>query len=145
MNRFLLIIFSIISVLGFAQVSPQTFSVAGTGAFTVPCGITSLTVECWGGGGGGGCAAGNPSGGGGGGGGAYAYRVLTVTPGQSISYTVGAGGAGATVGTSNGVSGTASTFSTNVSAAGGTGGNSSNSNNNSAAGGARRGCRFKFR
>ena len=81
MNKVILFIFIILSVFGVAQVSPQTFSVAGTGAFTVPCGVTSITIECWGGGGGGG--------------GAYArYNSIAVTPGVSYNYTVGAGGAG---------------------------------------------------
>lgn len=62
-------------------------------SWTVPAGVTKLSsVECWGGGGG---AAGSSWGTsfGGGGGGAYAKKVnLSVTPGASISYSIGAGG-----------------------------------------------------
>ena len=35
-----------------AQTTPQTFT--SSGSFTVPSGVTSITVECWGGGGAGG-------------------------------------------------------------------------------------------
>lgn len=73
----------------------QTFTSSGT--FTVPAGVSTLTVECWGAGGGaagGGLAGGANSGGYGGGGGAYAKKTLTVTPGGVYAVTVGAGGAG---------------------------------------------------
>jgi autotransporter-associated beta strand protein len=65
-----------------------------TGTFTPPAGITSITVECWGGGGAGGSAtkgaspAGN-AGGGGGGAGAYAKKLnIPVTPGIPYSVTI---------------------------------------------------------
>jgi len=64
----------------------------------VPVGVFSVVVEMWGGGGGGGCGVYNPSvigsayGGGGGAGGAYITREVPVTPGQTISVTVGSGG-----------------------------------------------------
>lgn len=84
-----------------------------SGSFTVPAGVTALTVECWGAGGGaagGGLGGGANSGGYGGGGGAYAkVNSLTVTPGNSYAYVVGTGGSG---GAPNnlGSSGSASTF-----------------------------------
>lgn len=59
--------------------------------FTVPCGVTSIKVECWGGGGAGGSRNGNGVAGGGGGG-AYASFTLTVVPGQTYTYVVGTGG-----------------------------------------------------
>jgi hypothetical protein len=72
-----------------------TVTLSGAGNFTVPAGITSIIVKCWGGGAGGAGAANAPTGGGeGGGGGAYASSTLTVTPLASIPYSVGAGGAG---------------------------------------------------
>src|SRR5688572_32778140 len=73
----------------------QTFT--ANGSFTVPCGVNSITVQCWGGGGGGaGDNVVGPGGisGGGGGGGGYSTNVLVVVPGQVIPYTVGAGGTG---------------------------------------------------
>lgn len=68
----------------------HTFN-SGTGTFTAPYGVISVTVEAWGGGGGGSANSGNDAGGGGGGG-AYASRTFSVTPGNSYSITVGAGG-----------------------------------------------------
>lgn len=56
--------------------------------FIVPAGITSLTVEAWGGGGG----TGSNNAGGGGGGGAYVKGTFTVTPGQDIYMYIGPGG-----------------------------------------------------
>jgi hypothetical protein len=55
--------------------------------FTVPAGVTSLTVSLWSGGGGGG-ATGTP-----GAAGYYITGVLTVSPGQTLKVIVGSGGA----------------------------------------------------
>lgn len=70
---------------------PTAFTSSGT--YTVPNGVTKLRVRAWGAGGGGG---GNTTqgGGGGGGGGAYVEHIITVTPGQAVTVTRGAGGAG---------------------------------------------------
>ena len=65
----------------------QTFTVSGT--FTVPAGVTSINVQCWGAGGAGGGSSANNSGGSGGGGGGYTSASLTVAPNQSIPFTVG--------------------------------------------------------
>jgi len=59
--------------------------------FVVPAGITSIDVEMWGGGGGGGNAGGWSYGFEGGNGG-YTKGTLAVTPGQSLTVMVGAGG-----------------------------------------------------
>jgi len=70
--------------------SPGTFS------FTVPEGVTSITVECWGGGGGGGNTSHNGNGnsrGGGGAGGSYAKKTI-ISPSVSYSLQVGRGGIG---------------------------------------------------
>jgi hypothetical protein len=64
-----------------------TFRSPGTGSWVVPAGVTKIMVEVWGAGGGGSAY-------GGGGGGAYMYGYFTVTPGQTISYNIGDGGAG---------------------------------------------------
>lgn len=80
---------------------------AGTGncsqGWTVPTGVTRILVECWGGGGGG-CSL---SGGGGGG---YISTLLTVTPGNLITFTIGAGGVYGTNNT-NGIVGGTTSFS----------------------------------
>ncbi|WP_307424263.1 GEVED domain-containing protein [Chryseobacterium sp. MDT2-18] len=88
----------------FAQ--PVTYT-TGSGNFTVPCGVTSLTVQIWGGGGAGGAADNNPNGGSGGGAGGYSTAILAVAPGNVIAYSVGIGGNG---GAGNGGAGTASSF-----------------------------------
>jgi hypothetical protein len=71
-----------------------------TCTLTVPPGVRSLQVECWGGGGGGAAGSGT-NGGGGGGAGGYARRnAIRVIPGKTYTFTVGArtsagiGGAG---------------------------------------------------
>ncbi len=75
----------------FAQTS-QTITPTDTQSFTVPAGVTSITIKAWGGGGRGGSrSAGANSGYGGGGGGAYASSVLTVTPGTTYNLSVGSG------------------------------------------------------
>src|SRR5687767_7639263 len=89
--------------------------------YTLPCGVTSITVNCYGGGGGGGGDAinGGVSGGGGGGGG-HSSGVLVVVPGQVIPYTIGTAGAAGGAGLNGGNGGT-STFG-GIAANGGSGG-----------------------
>lgn len=74
------------------NVRSQTYTTPGRKTFTVPAGVTSITVECWGAGGSGGTRSSDGAGGGGGGG-AYSLQVISVVPGTSYSYTVGAGAA----------------------------------------------------
>lgn len=69
-----------------------TDTYTASGSWTVPAGVTSLTVAAWGGGGGGGGSTGNKNGGSGGGGGGYTTAIIAVTAGQVIPFTVGAGG-----------------------------------------------------
>ena len=98
---------------------------SSSGNFDVPAGVTSITVEAWGGGGGGGGRANSGAGGaGGGGGGAYARGTIPVTPGQSYSVTVGAGGPGGAAGDNDGGPGGDSCFDAgaDVLAKGGSGG-----------------------
>jgi hypothetical protein len=118
----------------------QTFSTAGTftNGFTVPAGVTSITVRVWGGGGGGGIDNANNNGGPGGGGGAYASSVLiNVVPGTQYTIVVGAGGTGAINGGAAGTAGGQSSFggslvialggSSSTSSTGGQGGQASGS------------------
>lgn len=96
-----------------------TLTYTSSGTFTVPNGLTSLDVTMRGGGGGGagggasfstGPAGGNQrnggGGGGGGGGGTTASNTsVSVTPGDVLSFTVGAGGAGGAAQTSGSAGG----------------------------------------
>lgn len=102
------------------QVKAQniTINTPGSGSWTVPCDVTSITVEAWGAGGAGGAADNNPNGGSGGGGGGYTAYTIAVTPNQIINYTVGNGGNG---GGGNGGNGTPTTILA-LTANGGTGG-----------------------
>lgn len=101
-----------------------TVSAPGSYNYTIPCGVTSLTVHCWGAGGGGaGDGTNGGSSGSGGGSGGYSVGVFTVTAGSVVTLTVGAGGAGG-ASNANGGNGGATTFSnsTTLQATGGTGG-----------------------
>jgi len=100
---------------------------SGSCIWTVPQGVTSLSLLIVGGGGGGGSAdITAPDGAGGGGGGGFAMtQSLSVFKGNALSITVGGGGSGATTGDSDGASGDASSItflSTPYVADGGTGG-----------------------
>ncbi|MFM0213746.1 hypothetical protein PQQ96_40895 [Paraburkholderia sediminicola] len=92
-----------------------------SGNFTVPAGVYRLRRKLWGGGGGSGGvgSSGNGAAGGGGAGG-FAEDIITVTPGQVIAYTIGAGGGAGGVGGTGGTGGTTTMGS--LSATGGTGG-----------------------
>ncbi len=70
---------------------------AGTQVWIVPAGVTRILVEAWGGGQGGGkyrLSNNVVVGARGGNAGAYTRGFMTVTPGQSLTLTVGAGGVG---------------------------------------------------
>ncbi|MEP2671383.1 MAG: T9SS type A sorting domain-containing protein [Cyclobacteriaceae bacterium] len=98
-----------------ASENTQTF--LSNGSFLAPPGVTSVTVEAWGGGGAGATFSSAGFGSGGGGGGGYSRSLLTVTPGNSYSVVVGAGGS------SSGLPGNPSSFDgTQVVAAGGSSG-----------------------
>ena len=101
----------------------QLFTTAGT--FTVPAGVSSLNVACFGGGGGGasltsgGLWAGGP--------GAGVYVVINgLASGTAIPVTIGAGGAGGLESggaARNGATGGTTTFGSYITCFGGTGGN----------------------
>lgn len=71
-------------------------------SWIVPAGITKIAIELWGAGGGGTSV-------GGGGGGGYIMGVFTVTPGSTISFSIGIGGSG---GSNSGTSGGAGAMTT---------------------------------
>lgn len=83
---------ALIFAIGSSFGQTQTFTT--NGSFTVPAGVTSITVECWGGGGRGGSAIlnGVSEAGGGGGGGAYSKKIVSVISGNLYSVFVGVGG-----------------------------------------------------
>ena len=86
----------------------QSFANAGgatsnyTGTFTVPNSVYRLQISMSGGGGGGGgntgpgCGSVSHNSGSGGGGAGYFIGIVSVTPGQTISFSLGYGGAGGT-------------------------------------------------
>ncbi|MGQ1946924.1 glycine-rich domain-containing protein [Geofilum sp. OHC36d9] len=107
----------------FAQ-TDEVVTKSSSGNFTVPDGVTTITVEVWGAGGGGGGSSYNRYGGSGGGGGGYTKGILTVTPGATINYTVGDGGsAGARNGRDGGDGGFSVFGSLTATGGGGGGGN----------------------
>ncbi|MCA9402259.1 MAG: hypothetical protein KC897_00635 [Candidatus Omnitrophica bacterium] len=117
------------------------FTVAGNNNFTVPCGVTDITVKAWGGGGGGG-AGGSVGAGGAGGGAAYAEAELSVAPGEVLTVHVGGGGTGgSTAGNAGGGGGGGGRSEVERSAtplivAGGGGGGGGGDNSSATAGGA---------
>ncbi|MBC7696449.1 MAG: T9SS type A sorting domain-containing protein [Burkholderiales bacterium] len=124
MKKFLLFLFSISCFISLAQTTTVTLTASGT--FIPPCGVSTITVECWGGGGGGGGGfTGNADGGGGGGGGGFTINTsVGVISGTSYNYTVGTGGTGGGS-QSTGVKGGTTTAvfgTTTVTATGGNGG-----------------------
>ena len=114
----------------------QTVAVTGSGAvltltqntsstsFTVPAGVTSILCQVLAGGGGSAIAT-NHAGGGGG----YAYGTLAVTPGETLTITVGLGGTGGQSlggqGNAGGTSSIVRSVTTLMSATGGGGSGSS--------------------
>ena len=94
-----------------------TFTNAGTCEWTVPTGVTSVTLTLVGGGGGGGAGNGSisapvPFGGGGGGGGEVrsSVSVSSLTAGQTVDITIGDGGLGGASAGTNGADGGQSAF-----------------------------------
>lgn len=69
-----------------------TVTTPGAGTWTCPAGVYSITLEMWSGGGAGGLDDGTAWSGGGGGGGSWIRYILSVTPGVTYNYYVGAGG-----------------------------------------------------
>lgn len=136
----------------FPYVPSQTVTTytSGSGTWTCPAGVTSVYVECWGGGGCGGFvmqAASDDTltSAGGGGAGAYAAGTVSVTPGNSYAYAVGAGGLKTWYNSGEGNGGSSTFNSTSIVAVGGTRGpvtyvSYSNTYTNGAAGGLAASC-----
>jgi hypothetical protein len=92
----------------------QVFTASGT--FVVPSRVHTVYVTMCGGGGGGGRGSGYY---GGGGAQCWIKQPVNVTPGDSITVTVGAGGTGKTSSNGNGTAGGVSSFGSLLSASGG--------------------------
>ncbi len=88
--------------------SLTTDSLNYTGAmqtWTVPCGVTSINISCFGAQGGNGATGGNSSTGGFGGSGSYTYGTLAVNPGDVLNIFVGGAGSVPTGGFNGGANG----------------------------------------
>src|SRR5687767_8944602 len=68
----------------------QSFTTPGASTWTVPSGVTTITVQVWGGGGRGGTRTTAGEGGGAGGGG-FSKKTFSVTPGTVYNLSVGGG------------------------------------------------------
>lgn len=154
MNRLGLFHLLILVLICAGRVNAQTkYETPGTYTWTVPPCVYEVTVKVWGAGGGGGgviaiMRSSNDSeacaGAGGGGGGGYSSSTMAVTPGQTYTIVVGAGGTGGSSGAgtwnggistqpSGGATGGLSSFNgfgANIQATGGTGGGGAGSYNN---------------
>ena len=120
----------IFTLLGFSNAFGQSpfidNNVAAPNSFTVPAGVTSITIELWGGGGAGGGSSTNDLGGSGGGSGGYTTRTYTgLLGGEVINYTLGAGGTGTST-TGNPGGNSTLTFNTFTLTANGGGGGGAN-------------------
>lgn len=96
------------------------FSASGT--FIVPAGVTTVYLTGCGAGGGGGAYSGANGAGGGGAGASCLKRSVAVTPGQSITVTIGQGGAGGAIAGAVGSNGGTTSFGALCSLGGGGGG-----------------------
>lgn len=97
--NFKLVITTLIITGALNAQSTDTYSSPGTVDWVVPPCVTSVTVRAWGAGGAGGGSSSSDRNGGGGGGGAFCTVTETVTPGETLRITVGAGGTGVSSGT----------------------------------------------
>jgi hypothetical protein len=103
--------------VGFRNIRQFTSS----GTFNVPPTCTAIKVRVWGGGGGGGGTNGATAAGSGGNAGGYSEGIFNVTPGASLTVTVGAGGTAGPVGSNGGTGGTSSVTGCNAASGGGGG------------------------
>lgn len=90
-----LLLFAFLLAPGVGWGQTQTAPFTANGTFSVPLGVTSIKVECWGGGGGGATVSAtiwSTVSGGGGGGGGYAASIVAVKAGDTYSIIVGSGG-----------------------------------------------------
>ncbi|MCC7521200.1 MAG: hypothetical protein IT220_06160, partial [Flavobacteriaceae bacterium] len=84
------------SMLSWGQIQTITVNSPGGYTFTTPCGVTELTIECWGAGGSGQGVTGKSAAGGGGAGGGYVKGTISVSENTTYSLSIGTGGSGST-------------------------------------------------
>jgi len=106
----------------------QSFTSTGSGTFNVPSGVSAVQLLAVAGGGGGGTGNINEGGGGGGGGGMVEHSSYPVSPGGTVSYTVGSAG-------STGSSGQNTVWGNVTANGGGNGGNNNVGGNGGSGGG----------
>lgn len=116
---------------GFGRTPTFELLTSGSGTYTSPSQAVYHIVEMVGGGGGAGCCSTNSVASGGGGAGGYLKFMVSA---GSYSYSVGTGGAGASVINTAGAAGTSSTFGT-FTAPGGAGSGGSNRDTSGGSGG----------
>ena len=109
-------------VIEVANNGQEVFTTNGT--FVVPTGITQISAIVVGGGGGGGDATDDDEPGSGGAGGGLSYGTFTVTPGESLTVTVGTGGNRGEQGGTGGTTSISRGATTLLSGGGGSGGSS---------------------
>ena len=138
-----------LNAAGGSTIAPQVEVRTGSATVTIPTGATKLFFILVGGSGGGGggvgtggCTPANGTGGGGGGGGALMKYLSGLTPGNTLSLTIGAAGtAGAATPTAGGAGGNSSlasgtqTITTLTASGGGGGGAGNNAQGTNGAGG----------
>lgn len=97
MNRpILTALMLLVTILTTTLLSQTTYTQSFTtsGSWICPVGVTSVTVECYGGGGAGGGTVASVGAGGGGAGGAYSTKSISVTPGTKYYFSVAQSKAG---------------------------------------------------
>lgn len=132
MKKAIFVLFLLLSVMpasASADATSTVITTTGAGTWVVPDGVSSVTVEVWGGGESGnsdtggqlsGCASGS--------GGGYSKATISVTPSDSIPYFIGSGGTAPSQGSSScnsrnaGMDSMFSASSTVLAKGGGTGG-----------------------
>jgi hypothetical protein len=124
----------------FLKAGQATYNIPGSFTFVVPQNVTSISGVCVGGGGGGGAiGSATDEAGAGGGGGALAYATFAVTPGESLTITVGAGGTAGQANSASGLAGGASSIKRGITslveAGGGAGGQGGQTNRTNPVGG----------
>jgi hypothetical protein len=105
-----------------AAVPHGVVSIGTSGTFIVPAGVTALDVELWAGGSGSWASVSGIPGGGGSGGGYARKKLFGLTPGATITVTIGAGGSGGTSGAAPGAGGSSSVAGSGFSTVSATGG-----------------------
>ena len=135
-NLLKILLLCVISINTLISQSTYTQSYTNNGSWICPPGVTTISVECWGGGGAGGGTSASVGAGGGGAGGAYSIKSISVTPGTKYFFAVAQSKAGTTNAGSqgdptwfnqNGANTQPSTISSGVLAEGGAGGSVSGS------------------